>query len=273
MTKGGSREGKGGAPIVAVPEASSSHSLVAIEVSDVIHFTLSPLTSDRPWMRETPDGFARRCLPLLLANQMGWAVATQVTVEAEWDGGAQIEALKVITSPKVDDPPAVSHFGAGVVTWVLPYLFRTSPRFDLLVRGPANEPRDGIAPLEGLVETGWSPATFTMNWIFTRPGRVVFEAGAIVCALLPVRHDDINQFAPAILPFDCDPNLTADYLDWRESRQRFLQTLRSGDPIVRIGRGWQGDYLRGDIGGVRPCAPQHRRLSVRPFVRCNSPEV
>lgn len=77
-------------------------------------------------MRDTPDAFARRCLPLLLANQMGWAVKTQVAVEAEWNGGIALEALKVTTSPVVDHPPAVSHFGAGVLTWVLPGCCPTS---------------------------------------------------------------------------------------------------------------------------------------------------
>ena len=62
-----------------------------------------------------------------------------------------------------------SNFGYGIVTWYLPYLFRTSPGYNLWVRGPVNSPKDGIVPLEGLVETDWAEATFTVNWKITRP--------------------------------------------------------------------------------------------------------
>lgn len=104
-----------------------------------------------------------------------------------------------------------------------------------------------------------------MNWMFTRPGRVVFEAGAAVCVLLPVRHDDLSQFTPTIVLVEHNSGLPADYLAWREGRQRFLKSLKSGDPVGRLGQGWQGDYLRGDIGGVRPsvATPADARAPIR----------
>ena len=39
-----------------------------------------------------------------------------------------------------------------------------------MVQGPINRPKDGIAALPGIIETDWSPYSFTMNWMFTRPG-------------------------------------------------------------------------------------------------------
>jgi hypothetical protein len=39
-------------------------------------------------------------------------------------------------------PSAISHFGSGILTWNVPYLFRTPPGYNLLVRGPANWPKD-----------------------------------------------------------------------------------------------------------------------------------
>ena len=38
-----------------------------------------------------------------------------------------------------------SHFGSGILTWHLPLLFRTPPGYDLLVRGPANHPKDAMS--------------------------------------------------------------------------------------------------------------------------------
>jgi hypothetical protein len=38
-----------------------------------------------------------------------------------------------------------------------------------------NSPKDGIAPLTGVIETDWLPYPFTMNWQMTRPGSVRFD--------------------------------------------------------------------------------------------------
>ena len=38
-----------------------------------------------------------------------------------------------------------------------------------------------MQPLVGLIETDWLPFPFTMNWVFTRPGRVRLEKGEPFC--------------------------------------------------------------------------------------------
>ena len=56
-----------------------------------------------------------------------------------------------------------------------------------MVQGPINRPKDGIAALSGIIETDWSPYSFTMNWMFTRPGTPVrFEKGEPYCHIFPV---------------------------------------------------------------------------------------
>ena len=67
-------------------------------------------------------------------------------------------------------------------------LFRTEPGYDLMVQGPDQPAQGWIAPLTGIIETDWAPYTFTMNWMFTRPGQVVrFEAGEPFCHFFPVQ--------------------------------------------------------------------------------------
>ena len=49
----------------------------------------------------------------------------------------------------------------------------------------ANEHQD---KLPAVTDTAVCPFPFTMNWIFTRPGRVKFENGEPFCFILPVEH-------------------------------------------------------------------------------------
>jgi hypothetical protein len=160
--------------------------------------------ASRDWMETSPERFALRCLPLTIANASGWMLLNQTDFAAEWNGGPAPADVKVTqlwdaaTATKAAQtqfvisstgavvggdgrgvaidpspyPPVSGHFGCGVLTFRVSYLFRTPPGVNLWVKGPPNQPQDGIAPLEGIIETDWSPSTFTMNWKFTRPGRV-----------------------------------------------------------------------------------------------------
>jgi Family of unknown function (DUF6065) len=223
-----------------------------------------PAPGTREWMDATPSRFAYRCLPLLIANQGGWLVLNAHPFQATWDGSAELSG--VVIDPLGDTfPSATSHFGSGIVTWSLPYLFRTPPGYNLLVRGPANWPKDGACALEGIVEADWSPATFTVNWKLTRPELpVVFERDEPICMVLPQRRGELESFKPTVRSLFRAPALAASHARWSLSRSTFLRELQEAGSDAQH-RGWQRDYLLGLLpNGKR--APQHQtKLSLEPF--------
>jgi hypothetical protein len=230
-------------------------------------YRLVPACGDREWMRQTPGQFAKRCLPLLLANQSGWFVLNEHEVRITWTGAADRSSVKVeLADPAAQNGP-VSHFGSGIVTWNLPYLFRTPPGWNLLVRGPPNWPKDGICPLEGLVETDWSVATFTVNWILTRPNMsVMFAAGEPLCLLVPQHRRQLEHFSPEECPIGGDPATREGYDSWSESRQAFLNRPGHDSRRGRVGP-WQGHYFRGTTPSGSG-APEHQtKVHLRPFGR------
>src|SRR5262245_40577017 len=123
---------------------------------------------ERDWIEKTTRGWANRCLPLLVANQAGWFILNDADFVVTWDGSAKLEGLKLRFEYE-QCKFASSMFGFGIVTWTIPYIFRTQPGYNLLVRGPANEFKDGAIGLDAIVETDWLPYPFTMNWKITRP--------------------------------------------------------------------------------------------------------
>src|SRR5207253_8050013 len=133
--------------------------------------------------------------------------------------------------------------------WTMPYLFRTSPGYNLLARGPANWPKDGATPLEGVVETDWSVATFTMNWKLTRPGLPVrFEQHEPFCMLVPQPRGGLRSFRTAIRDVRSDPDIYTGVQEWEERRhrlsmQKFLGSYSRDFEDSRLE--WQQDYFRG----------------------------
>src|SRR5438094_1905443 len=53
---------------------------------------------------------------------------------------------------------------------------------------PTNSSKDGIAPLNGIIETDWAHSTFTMNWRFTRACTVEFAIGEPICLFFPIQR-------------------------------------------------------------------------------------
>ena len=203
--------------------------------------------ADRGWMDATVKRFAYRCVPLSIANAMGWELLSPARVAADWNGGPELEDLTVA----VDDPAwgdnklASSHFGHGILTFQTGYLFRTDPGIAVWARGSPNQPKDGIAALDGITETDWLPFTFTMNWQLTRPGRVVFEKDEPFCFLTLIGYRALEAVRPEIVPMSATPELKAEYMTWRQARLDFNARLAAEDPET-VRQGWQKWYVRGD---------------------------
>ena len=110
---------------------------------------LRPAPHTRPWMDETPDQFAYRCLPLAIANAHAWELLNPVPFEATWNGavrgGVTIRPLDG-RAPIVQD-----HFGSGILTFYVGALFRTAPGMNLWVMGPTNHPKHGLYALHAVV--------------------------------------------------------------------------------------------------------------------------
>jgi uncharacterized protein DUF6065 len=221
-------------------------------------------------MNEAVERWPNRCLPLMMANEAGWVLLNPVAFTAVWEGRDEPSSLVVKFEDDVPSPgPVKSQFGHGIITWEVPYLFRTPPGYNLLARGPSNLPKDGVSALEGLVETDWAIATFTMNWKMTRTDHPVrFEVDEPFCMIVPQRRGELEAFRPIVRAIESDPGTRTSVKEWVESRhqlhvRKFLAqySAEHKDAILA----WQQHYWRGTTPeGTQ--APEHQiRLELAPF--------
>lgn len=236
--------------------------------ANAVYPRLIPASADRFWMDFTTRGWANRCLPLRIANQSGWFIMNEEEFEVEWNGKPQLDAVKIRSKDGQPLAYVSSMFGYGIITWVIPYLFRTSEGFNILARGPANYFKDGIAPLDGMVETDWLPYPFTMNWKITRPGhKIKFDREDPICMLIPSHRGEVEAFSPGIRNLRSEPELQADYSAWQKRRREIVKAAQGLSP-EEAGKLMQGNYVRGEteLGGR---ATEHQnKLNVQPFVVC-----
>lgn len=215
-------------------------------------------------MDASPQGFAYRCLPLNIANGHGWEVLCPSGFAARWNGGPAPSDVEI----RPDEPggwPGLAHFGCGVVTFHFGYLVRTEPRFDLWVGGPPNNPKDGIVPLTGIVETDWAPYSFTMNWLLTRPGHWVrFERDEPYCSFFPIERGVVESTTPEIRDLSTAPETKQAFDAWTANRGKFLEELPVAGSAAHQQR-WQKDYYRGlDAAGQRASSDHRTKLQLDP---------
>ena len=215
----------------------------------------------RDWMDSTPNRFAYRCLPLTIANQTGLWVKNPVGFIATWQGSQRPNSIdfQFDTDPETWTQWISNEFGAGIITWNTPFLFRTKPAGSrLLVSGPANVFKDNAHPLTAIIESDWMTMSFTMNWKMMRPGvSVRFEVGDPIFQAVPFANNSCADIEGALVTYkklDDDPEVSRSYREWDQSRKRFMERSRAGELKPDE---WQRDYFLGRDALGQQLAPVH----------------
>jgi hypothetical protein len=228
---------------------------------------IRPASQKRDWMEATPERFAYRCLPLAIANAHGWEMGSPCGFRARWNGGRGTEAVEIRLDGGADPLHApVSLFGQGTITFHVEGLIRTSPGWNLWVSGAPNAAKDGIAPLSGVIETDWSPYSFTMNWRFTRPREWVrWEKDEPFCFFFPVQRGVLDDVRPEVRPLAEAPELDDAFARWSASRDAFQAHVARTKPSAPADK-WQKLYYRGVGPEGEPGPADHQaKIRLAPF--------
>ena len=216
----------------------------------------------RDWMDAIPQQYVYRCIPLLAANTMGWELLNPVTSHLTWSGGDLTSTLSIQTEQQ-NPFSAGSHFGTGIVTWYVPFLFRTSPNLGILVTGPANHEHNHAVPLDAFVRTDWLPFPFTMNWRLTEANkRVTFKAGEPIARIMPFPIAMLEETNFEIVDLQSDPGFLAEVEAFGQARQRNVakqqedarRAQQTGETLTGEGV-WNAQYVRAkgkEGGGFAP---------------------
>lgn len=207
-------------------------------------------TRERNWMDNTNGEFAYRCLPLIMANQHGWCVYSNNELEFGWNGSNNLDAVKVIKDGR---GVAQSIFGYGIITFHIMHLIQTTPDTNLYISGAPNHIKPGVQALSGLVETDWSPYTFTMNWQITEPNRIIrFTPDEPICFFFPVPRGRLEKTQIVVDNLSNNPILEKQHKDFSQGRLAFYQSdeYRKGN--------WEKHYFQGKYPDGTRCPFNHQ---------------
>ena len=169
-----------------------------------------------------------------LPEGKGWHFLCPCAFEATWHGGPAAEDIEIRLAESAPGQAGFvqSHRGEGRLTLYPGYQCKTENECALWVRGPVNSPKDGLYPLESVVDTSVLPGTIVIDWIFTRPGQTVrFEAGEPFCTLLPYPKAGMGEMTVEVI------QLTGSVDDYERALESLAESQTLQNVFPRLGAG------------------------------------
>lgn len=140
-----------------------------------------------------------------------------------WRGGQERESLIVELEDDRFTKAISSHFGGGVLTFGVPYFFRTDYPYGTRAEGPTNFAVPGAHALTGLIETYGHVSTFTMNWRITDVDRwVEFRRGWPILQVSLFDFSLLESVDPEMLEYESNPQ-APELRAWCEKRDGLLR--------------------------------------------------
>src|SRR5256714_15668359 len=116
-----------------VSSDESVRKVIAYQIHEDDTAPITPARRERKWMEEAEKKAPYRCLPLVVANQYGWEILSTHHFRAIWDGTSRPDGLSVENLSGDGVLFASFHFGAGVLTFGIPFPFQTPEGWNLMV--------------------------------------------------------------------------------------------------------------------------------------------
>ena len=135
----------------------------------------------RDWMDETYKKHAYQCMPMSVANVMGWELVLTEDVVVQWGGGHSVP--QILSGEKTADGFTQAYCSiVGMVSFAMGWVIRTEENYSTWFSGSPNYVRGDAEALSATVPTFWWPDEVQMNWkINAIDVPVTFKAGEPFC--------------------------------------------------------------------------------------------
>ena len=135
----------------------------------------------RDWMDETYKKHAYQCMPMTVANVLGWEFILEEDVVVQWDGGNTVPyILSGATTKSGRDQASCSII--GMISFNMTWVVRTENGYSTWYSGAPNYFHSDAEALSATVPSYWWADEVQMNWRLRTIGApITFKAGEPFC--------------------------------------------------------------------------------------------
>lgn len=147
----------------------------------------------RKWMDETADKHAYQCMPISLANTLGWAISFPEDISFIWDGICDSTSthVKIIKGHKFCSAAR----GNATISFNTFLKFKTSENITTLIMPIPNNFNENAQCFTTLISTSFYDSMLPIAWKIIKPNIEIFiPAGEPIATILPISLNDLQNF-------------------------------------------------------------------------------
>jgi hypothetical protein len=175
-----------------------------------------PATRLKSWWDDNSKtkNHALHCLPLTMANSLGYYILSPGTFLVKWNGDTQsdveIEHIEKSSHYVVDSHAAFGSF--TVQANFIPVTER--PGEFVYVKGIPNERAPAFTCMEAVIEAWWQVGNFGLVFLMTRPGEILIKKGE------PIAQFFVYYGQAGSAEFDVVDDYPPEHYGWLQRRSR-----------------------------------------------------
>lgn len=185
---------------------------------DTNFFVLKP---NRDWMDSSIDKHAYKCLPVTLANCLGWSFSIPEDISFILHSSTStVEILSGSKYASVDRTNETISFISGLT-------IQSDSPTSLLIMPVPNQFIDGISPFTSVVNTSVLKAPIPSAWKITGyDKKITIKSGTPIAAIIPISLTTLQETKFEIMESPLDDEYFK-YID--DYRKKFTETISNGE--------------------------------------------
>lgn len=175
-----------------------------------------PATKYKEWWEDNQatGNHARHCLPLAMANSLGYYILSPGTFKVSWNGDvhqrAEITPIERSSHFIVDN-----HATFGSFTVQAQFIPRTERSGEFLfIKGIPNDRQRDYACMEACIEAWWNPGNFGLVFLLNHPGEFTVYMGQ------PIAQMFVFNGATGDSELDLQDGYPLEHNEWAKRRYR-----------------------------------------------------
>lgn len=155
-----------------------------------VNFSTVPIKRD--WMDNTFDRHAYRCLPVTLANTLGWTFSYPEDISFIWNGisDSSDAHVKVLTGEEY----VFTNRANATISFNSTLNFRTDENVSLLLMPVPNQFIDGVQGFTTIISTSVLDTSLPSAWKITKANEVItIPANTPIVSIIPISLTDIQN--------------------------------------------------------------------------------
>lgn len=153
---------------------------------------IEQMSVQRNWMDETSHRHAYQCMPVSLANTLGWGISFPEEISFIWDGISDTsnEHVNVITGHKY----CTTSRANGTLSFNTYLNIETDENTTTLVMPVPNELNSDAQCLSALISTSFYQSAIPIAWKILIPNKkIIIPAKTPVAVVLPISLSELNN--------------------------------------------------------------------------------